>query len=551
MSYLALYRKYRPNSFDEVFGQKYIVDIIKNSIVNNKIFHAYLFSGPRGTGKTTMAKIIAKTVNCMNLNGTVCCNECNSCKLFNDMSNPDIIEIDAASNNGVDDIRAIRDKVSLLPSVSKYKIYIIDEVHMLSTSAFNALLKTLEEPPKHVIFILATTELHEIPETIISRCQCYDFERLSTVDIVNCLKNISDKEGLDVSPEVFQLIAEYSNGGMRDSIGLLDKLCSCSKTVDANVFYDVVGMVSMDIISDIVVNIVNKDSANVLDILDNLEKNGKNLNSLFEQIMKYLKDLIVNNDNKFDSKVIMTILEGFNDISLNIKFSSNILLSLEVGVLKIINSIEDSKIISREIISNDDVSLKFVDKEVVEENIESLKNEEKQDKNEQMVGEISGSNPIDINFDTVINNAFALADKQLKNDILAKWNGFYDYVHNKEFSSIVSYFLDATLQVAGNKDVIISASYDSVVENACRNIAKLELLFNLVMGKFYNIAFILDSEWEAHRDKYINDIKQGKKYEYVEQTLKKDVIIDDVDESLSESLVDAKEIFGNDIVESK
>ena len=536
ISYLALYRKYRPDSFDKVFGQDYIVNTIKNAIINNRVSHAYLFSGPRGTGKTTIAKLIAKAVNCSSLVDGNPCDECDSCKLFNSKMNPDIIEIDAASNNGVDEIRAIRDKVSLMPTVSKYKVYIIDEVHMLSISAFNALLKTLEEPPSHVIFILATTEFYRIPETIISRCQCYDFERISVVDIVDCLRNISNKEKIDVSDEVLGLIANHCNGGLRDSISLLDKLSSCSDKIDKNLFYDVVGLVNEGIVKDLIVNICNGDINKVFSDVEMLEKNGKSVEMLVEQMLNYLKNAIVSGDDFVDKSKLMICLTEFNDISVNFRYSSNYLLSFEVGLLKLISKLNE-KIISREIISDNSNDLK--------KNVDVAKTNGI--KSEQM---IEVKPVVKTDFSVVINNAFALADKKLKMEITSKWNGFYDYVHNKEFSSIVSYFLDGTLQVVGEKDVIISACYDSVVNNAVLNIAKLELLFNLVMGKYYNIAFVLDSEWEKLRDKYISDINSGKKYVYMDKKQEKDVIIED-DDSLSDSVISAQEIFGNDVVEIK
>ena len=547
MEYVALYRKYRPKRLDEVYGQKYIVDIVKNSVVNNRFFHAYLFSGPRGTGKTTIAKLIAKIVNCSNLKGYDPCDVCDSCKLFNDKSNPDIIEIDAASNNGVDEIRSIREKAVLMPSVSKYKVYIIDEVHMLSISAFNALLKTLEEPPKHVIFILATTELDRVPETIISRCQCYDFKRISVADIVLCLKNICTNEGFNVDDEVFELIATYCNGGMRDSIGLLDKLVSYSDNVNKTLFYDVVGLIDDDVIYDIYSNIVDGNVKTVFDLVEKMVNSGKSVNLITEQLLIFLKDMAVKGSTE-DSSVVFKMVEGFSDIIYNLRFSTNALLCFEIGVLKIINSLGNGKIISREIISSSD-SNSSTNINVVNKSdgvsAETKLNEEDNKNGEQMV-----EKPVK-NFDIVINNAFALANKELKNSIVNKWRGFSDYVHNKEFSSIVSYFLDSTVCVVGEKDIIIAADFESVVDNACRNLTKLELLFNLVMGKFYNLAFVLTDEWNVLRDKYVSDVKSGKKYNYIEPNVENDDIIVNETSDLPDVVSEANDIFGDDIVEIK
>ncbi|MDO4368953.1 MAG: DNA polymerase III subunit gamma/tau [bacterium] len=540
MEYIALYRKYRPKSFDEVFGQKYVVDILKKSIVNNKIFHAYLFSGPRGTGKTTMAKLFAKLINCENLNGYLACNECNSCKLINEKVDADIIEIDAASNNGVDEIRNVCDKVSLLPGVSKYKVYIIDEVHMLSISAFNALLKTLEEPPKHVVFILATTEMHKIPETIISRCQCFNFERLSDDDVVNCLKYISQNEGFNISDEVFPMISSYCGGCMRDSIGLLEKLSFCTGTVTEEVFNDVVGLVAADCLSSFIDFIISKDICSVLNLIEGLQKSGKNLNNFLIQAMNYVKKLLIDDNSVYDKGVLIDIFSGFNDIFLNMKVAGSGFLTFQVGVLKIINSL---------ITKNDVTVSPDLDSDKVFSSVENM--ESKTFSTEiNFNADTDDSKNVVVDFSDVINNAFALADKSLKNDVISRWRGFYDYVHNKEFSSIVSFLLDAEVQVVGEKDIILSSGYDSVVDSAVKNIAKVELLFNLVMGKFYNIAFILDSEWEAYKNKYISDIKNGKKYKYREHFSSNDDIIDS-DDVKSDIVSSAKNIFGDDIVEIK
>ena len=229
MNYKVLYRKYRPNNFDELVGQETVKTLLKDSIINNKISHAYIFSGPRGTGKTSTAKIFAKAINCQNnINGNPCCS-CSFCENFKNSS--DIYEIDAASNTGVDQIREIIDNVKLTPINSKYKIYIIDEVHMLSTSAFNALLLTLEEPPSHVIFILATTNIEAVPITILSRCQRLDFKKIDDEDIFNQLKNISKKENIDIEDEAIKEIALYSEGGLRDALSILDQISKLNRHI--------------------------------------------------------------------------------------------------------------------------------------------------------------------------------------------------------------------------------------------------------------------------------------------------------------------------------
>ena len=229
LEYTALYRKFRPLTFDEIVGQEHIVRTLKNEIINGRIGHAYLFNGGRGTGKTSAAKILARAVNCLNPKDGEPCNECEICKAALDGSLTDIVEMDAASNNSVEDVRAIRDEVNFLPTVAKYRVYIIDEVHMLSTGAFNALLKTLEEPPSHVVFILATTEVHKVPITIQSRCQRYDFKRITKDDILKRLVMITDEMGLNADKDALSIIAIQADGGMRDALSLLDQCLAFTK----------------------------------------------------------------------------------------------------------------------------------------------------------------------------------------------------------------------------------------------------------------------------------------------------------------------------------
>ena len=315
MAYQVLYRKYRPKSFDDVYGQDHVTQTLRNELRLNRVHHAYLFTGSRGTGKTTCAKILSKAVNCLDIRDGDPCGECANCRGIDSGDCMDVAEIDAASNNGVDEIRDLREKVKYPPSVTKYRVYIIDEVHMLSRDAWNALLKTLEEPPAHVVFILATTEVNKIPETILSRCQRFDFHRISPADISERLHEIAAKESVSLTDEAALLIAVIADGAMRDAISLLDRCIGISTNVDADVVRSAAGLAAQGHLFEIVNCTINKNVTRALEIVDSLYKDSKDMGSLCEELQSHFRslmliktvskprELVVMSDREFDAAV--------------------------------------------------------------------------------------------------------------------------------------------------------------------------------------------------------------------------------------------------------
>lgn len=291
--YKALYRKWRPMTFDDVISQQHITDTLKNQIISGKTAHAYLFTGSRGTGKTTCARILAKAVNCLNMKNGNPCLECDICRDAENGSLTDIIEIDAASNNGVDDIRELRDGAVYTPERGSHKIYIIDEVHMLSTSAFNALLKIMEEPPSYVMFILATTEIHKVPATIASRCQRYDFRRIRPQDIASRLEYIAKQEDLNLTSDGASLIAKLADGGMRDAVSLLDQCSVCAEVINAETVSNAAGIAGRDYLYEILDAIAVKDTAKVLFVTGNLYDMSKDLTRLCEELITQLRNIML------------------------------------------------------------------------------------------------------------------------------------------------------------------------------------------------------------------------------------------------------------------
>lgn len=369
MAYKALYRTYRPQFFREVVGQDVVVKTLQNAISNKKISHAYLFSGPRGTGKTTIARIFAKALNCENPVLLEPCNKCNSCNEISDVISPDVIEIDAASNNGVDEIRDIRDKVRFLPAGAKHKIYIIDEVHMLSTGAFNALLKTLEEPPLHVIFILATTEPHKLPATIISRCQRFDFKSLSVLEISKKLRLVCADQEVEITEEAINGISEAAEGGLRDALSILDQAISYS---DGDVTIEEVNLVTGNLNFDNLIELgyafYNKNSNLALEIIDSLINAGKDVSKLTNSILEFYRDMLLYKSvttpvyskyifekERFKSlaevvtlEYIFYFVDVLSDVQAKMKYSQSPRIYLEVAIIKMINtSSEDLNLIEK------------------------------------------------------------------------------------------------------------------------------------------------------------------------------------------------------------
>lgn len=363
MSHLALYRKFRPLVFDDIVGQDSIVNTIKNQIENNTFGHAYLFNGIRGTGKTTIAKIFARSINCLSPIGANPCNECEICKSILENTSMDIIEMDAASNNSVDDIREINENVMFPPSNSKYKVYIIDEVHMLSKGAFNALLKTLEEPPEYVVFLLATTEPNKIPDTILSRCQRYDLKRVSANDILIRLKYVLNQLGIEYDNGALDLIISKAEGSVRDSLSILDKCLSYDDNLSYKLVVNILGIVETEILNQLVEMIIAKNIGEAIILLDDIFTQGKDIKQFISSILDHFRNLLIakmhsngeklimssdeqfnvfkEQSSKFEIIEILRILNIFIDLEKEIKWSAHGKILLEMAIVKIFNDSYD------------------------------------------------------------------------------------------------------------------------------------------------------------------------------------------------------------------
>lgn len=495
MAYQALYRKYRPTNFDEVVGQTHIIQTLKNAIVQNRIAHAYLFCGPRGTGKTSIAKIFAKTLNCTNSQDAPC-GVCENCKMAANGSHPDIIEIDAASNNGVDEVRNLIDKVKYAPMQGKYKIYIIDEVHMMTSGAFNALLKTIEEPPAHVIFIFATTEPNKVLPTIISRCQRFDFNKVSMHDIKYRLSVVCKNEGIEIDENGLTLIAQLADGGMRDALSILDQCVAyCSSHIDVNDIRKIYGVVTSEDIGKLFYSVYKKDVDSFVKDIQKYSNMGMDIKRLTADFIHMLKDslildysensTLVSDMNKdmirkyfklapinFRIKCMEELMDTYNKYT----YASNALDYLEASLLKISSYSYESKI---HIIDSDYNDFKEIEEEenyeasyddtsdnsdIIEKNIQKddnngvLEKFEISDVSRETLKQSENTNNKIILNDEFVIQLLVGATKMERSIDTNKFNNIGQFISSLEFGKYAATLRNSSIMASGSNYIVVCVS---------------------------------------------------------------------------------------------
>ena len=532
MAYKALYRTYRPSTFEEVAGQEHIVKTLQNALATGKLAHAYLFAGPRGTGKTTMAKLLAKALNCDEGIGHQC-NECKNCKAIIEGTHPDVLELDAASNNGVDEIRELIDKVKYGTILGRYKVYIIDEVHMLSTGAFNALLKTLEEPPEHVIFILATTEPHKILPTILSRCQRYDFTKLSDKDIKNRLKSVLEKEGVAYNDEAIDIIISLADGGMRDALSILDQVLAYSgNKLDVQDILDIFALESKEEKMGLLNAIINKDVTDVLGRINRYVSLGTDIKRLTDDLLLILKDILI-----YQSSRNISCLEILNeeeassffrrldidetlkmiDIVMNAqkdyKNVSSIIPLFEVTILKLITTKKDGQPIVEPKIEPLEPTIKKpepkpepivskpveapVKKPIVQEELVSLLDQpEEEEKQPEIVLSkdvlfIKGTkNGESFNIDDeLMIDVMVISKKDIKNSLIDNWSKLKKLIAHPTLGKAATLLVDGRPLVASKKILVVEYQFPTIAEKA-NLIENQENIQNVIQTTFGRKMFV-------------------------------------------------------------
>lgn len=483
MAYKVLYRKYRPDSFSKIIGQDSIVDTLKSSIINNNYSHAYIFTGPRGTGKTSAAKVLAKSINCENPIDGEACGKCQSCLNFN--TSPDIIEIDAASNNGVDEIRELRTNVTLAPSASKYKVYIIDEVHMLSPGAFNALLKTIEEPPSHAVFILATTEIYKVPITILSRCQRYDFKKINKDAMLTHLKDICEKEKINYESDALEEIYSLSDGCLRDALSLLDQLSKSEKKITLDIVLKNYNIISNKSIESLLNCTFSGDVENLIDLLNKFEDSGMNAQKMIKKIINYLEktaiDIKLRKEKKYDFLKIKNLIYSLNECYIDARINENVFNMIKLSFLEV----TEPKEIKRPL----NVPQSATNTEKVSDKIV-----------------VVAGNSIDIR----INNCFVEANKSELANLSTIWNSL-------DKDKLADIDLSEYKPVAASiKYAIFTVEEESLAD--LFNI-KSETIEKLLKKNNVDIKVVAISElrWQDEKEKYKKNIINKMKYEYIEE----------------------------------
>lgn len=522
MEYQALYRAFRPQKFDDVVGQHHVTKTLQNAIIRNKESHAYLFSGPRGTGKTSIAKVFAKALNCrFEIDGEPC-NECELCLSITEGSANDVIEIDAASNNGVDEIRNIRDKVKYAPAEAEFKVYIIDEVHMLTTGAFNALLKTLEEPPSHAIFILATTEPHKIPATIISRTQRFDFKSLDIGEITKRLEYVAAEENIGYDKDALSYIARIAEGGMRDALSIMDQVIAfSSEEITMQDAIMITGGIAQDELNEWLKAIEHKDSEAAFKKYHKLIDEGKDPTRLIHELVYFIRDIIlikhsgeVSEDIAFvhiEDELLYKMIDVLNDAMVSMRFSVNVSVHLEIVIVKLIRVLEQpvpiavSNGASSEEIAELKAQLKTLEQKVAE----GVTVKEKPRRQASASRSKQGFSVEKI--ERVLNTANKDDLVKLKDG----WPGVYQYIEEKGLQSLRALIKDSVPVAASDTHVLIKFDNDVHSELINQNAEKKEELENLIptiIGKKVQVVGVPDSSWQQVRQNYIenhrSDIQQ-------------------------------------------